>query len=286
MTATKAVDFDDAGKRESDWREWRDENEDTYSSPEHIVAVQHQIRFLLLSIDFASAPSATEDAKAAARKKSVADLIAYYDELGKHFSKLGAHQRDLRQRVTSTVIARYLQLDVTVPDQDDWTLSPLPVGRAYENVIFPYFREEKNHAYLQSAWDKRIEQEAKLLATPAVNTGIRGIGGGRGGGKGGGGRKGSAPVDERELERERERETERQLAERQEAFVQSTIPQLKWEKGVDAVLFGTNRASAFAFLGSHLRANLTHENASDWLAELKKLAKGGWDAETYYTGEI
>ncbi|MEM0896756.1 MAG: hypothetical protein AAGJ79_07695 [Verrucomicrobiota bacterium] len=283
MTATKAVDFDEAGKRESDWREWRDENEDTYSSPEHIVAVQHQIRFLLLSIEFASAPT-TEEAKAAAKKKAVADLIAYYDELGKHFSKLGTHQRDLRQRVTNTVIARSLQLDVTLPDQEGWTLSPLPVGRTYENVILPYFRAEKNHAYLQSAWDKRIDQEAKLLGTPAVATG-RGLGGGRGtGGKGGGGRRGGAPVDERELEREREREAERQLAERQEAFVRSTLPQLKWEKGVDAVLFGSNRASAFALLGSHIRAHLTHENAPDWLTELKTLAKGGWDPETYYSG--
>ena len=49
MACIKELQFDAVGKRESEWREWRERNEDRVKSTEHVAALQYQAKFLRLS---------------------------------------------------------------------------------------------------------------------------------------------------------------------------------------------------------------------------------------------
>lgn len=261
MEATRKLDFDEAGKRESDWREWRDRNEDRHKSSGHLAARQFQLRYLVLTLKLAAAKQ-----QKTAIREAIPDLLAYYDLLADHFEKLEEHHRVLSEPVLESVFARNLKLDVSLHRTDGWVYAPLPVSSVYEQVILPHYREAKNHRALQAAWDKRIVQESMTLAAegtePARPTPAWGSGGRR------------FLRDQRDREREERQEENRQQKVSEASFRSERLPELQWGKEQDNLLFGPDRPAAFAALGRILRENLAHRQATTWLGELKALARG------------
>ena len=278
MACIKELQFDAVGKREAEWREWRERNEDRIKSTEHVAALQYQARFLLLTLAVS-----LERGEAAGVKKVMPLLIDYYDDLAGDFDKLEGQQRILITPALESVFAERLKLTLTMPSLETWIDAPLPVSRVYEGVILPHFRKEKNHPAIQAAWDKRIVHESKTLASA-----------GRGGGLG-------LPVDlpagipesltrrfgldNRDRKRDQQREDARQKKVSEEDFSKDRLPVLHWGKNRDAVLFGPNASSSLQSLGRIIRENLTHPEAPNWLKELKGLAEVESDPEGEPDGE-
>lgn len=259
LEATKEVDFDQAGKRESDWREWKTRNGDRYKSKEYIAALQFQLRFLVLTLGVLGA----EDGQAV-MEKALPELVSFYDRVAASIEKLDEHRGVLSRSVLESVFAKKLKLNITVQNEGNWPPAALPVSQGYELVILPYLRNQKDARALANAWDKRISQEAKTL-DPGSGTGF-----GRGGGLGrrfGG--------DQRDREREERREETRQKNVSIEEFTARRLPELQWGQARDALTYGDDAAGSFVALGRVLRENMEHPQALAWLIELKALAKGG-----------
>ena len=273
MACIKELQFDAVGKRESEWREWRERNEDRVKSTEHVAALQYQAKFLLLTLAVA-----LEEDEAAGVKKVMPLLIDYYDDLTRDFDKLEGHRQILITPALESVFADRLKLTLTMPSLKKWIDAPLPVSAVYDEVILPHFRKEKNHSALQAAWDKRIVHESKTLMVAGrgetlglpveLPAGIpeniaRRFG-----------------LDSRDSKREQQREDVRQKKISEEDFRKDRLPILHWGKNRDALLHGSNAAASLRDLGRIIRENLAHSEAPNWLKELKSLAAEGSNPES------
>lgn len=278
LQAKKDVDYLKVGKRESDFREWRDRNEDRLKSPEYLAALQYQLRYLALSLQATSGKDPEESLK-----KTIPAVIGYLDDLGAVYEKMEGQTSVLKRSVLDSSVAEYLKLDITVKRDSDWTFVPGNVPKIYDATILPHYRAAKNSAGLQSAWDKRIAQEAMMLDWSRSE---RGQTGGIEGRiremmeRGGRGRFDRG--DERDREREAKKEDLRVREEKQAQFKEERLPELLWSKYRDGLLFGAAKALALGKMSSHVKANLGHPQAVDWLEELKGFIDGGYDADSYY----
>ena len=266
MDCIKEAQFDAVGKRESEWREWRERNEDRIKSPEHVAALQYQAKFLLLTLAVS-----LENSEGAGVKKVMPLMIDYYDDLTRDYDKLGGQRGMLTTPALESVFAQRLKLGLTMPSLDTWIEAPLPISRAYEGVILPHFRKENNHSSIQAAWDKRIIHESKTLEVS-----------GRGGTL-------DLPMDlpagipenlirrfgleNRDRRRGQQRDDSRQKKLSEEDFRKDRLPVLYWGKNRDAVLFGSAPSSSLQALGRIIRENITHPEAPNWLKDLKGLAE-------------
>ncbi len=266
MDCIKEAQFDAVGKRESEWREWRERNEDRIKSPEHVAALQYQAKFLLLTLAVS-----LENSEGAGVKKVMPLMIDYYDDLTRDYDKLGGQRGMLTTPALESVFAQRLKLGLTMPSLDTWIEAPLPISRAYEGVILPHFRKENNHSSIQAAWDKRIIHESKTLEVS-----------GRGGTL-------DLPMDlpagipenlirrfgleNRDRRRGQQRDDSRQKKLSEEDFRKDRLPVLHWGKNRDAVLFGSAPSSSLQALGRIIRENITHPEAPNWLKDLKGLAE-------------
>ncbi|MEM0970069.1 MAG: hypothetical protein AAGJ31_12000, partial [Verrucomicrobiota bacterium] len=164
MECTKVLDFEEAGKRESDWREWRDANEDWIESDDHLLALQLQLRFLILKLQFTKAATTDEEHQAAARDQLIPAIMRYYDEVAASISQLEGQRSVLTSSVSNSKFAKRLKLDITLDVPEPWVDSPLPVDAVYEQVILPNLREGTKHPSLMEAWDRRTAHEKGMLA--------------------------------------------------------------------------------------------------------------------------
>lgn len=272
MAARKQLEFDDAGKRESDWRDWRDQNEERYKSAEHIAALQLQLRYLVLTIRAASGDDEFETLKALG-----SDLMKYLNALSSGYEKVGEHADRLQGSVLDSPIAERLKLNLTAGSSSHWCFSPSDVAGIYDKTILPVIRESGNFSALQSAWDNRMKHEAAMYVARGLVDAARA-------GPGGGGARFRGRTDAREREREERREGTRLKGEGEETFRDIRLPQLKWGKARDALFYGSSRITALRAMNSHVKANLDHPSAKTWIDELESLAKQQtYDAAAFYS---
>jgi hypothetical protein len=276
LEAKKIIDFDETGRRESDWKAWRDANEDRLKSPEHVAARRLQLRYLILTLDVVASKD-REKALAA----NLPALAAFIDDMAGAYPDLGEQRAVLRESVLDSDYAERTKIDLTVDREAEWVFTPGDVGAIYDRVVLPHFREPLNFTSLMAAWDKRIAHEGLLAVTEEAARGGADTpqpGGGPGGDDdrrlgrlrerfGGGG-------DARDRERAQEREEDRQRDVAVDTFKTVRLPELQWARERDALEYGPDKPGAFARLTSHIRENLSHPSAQAWLSELRGLAEG------------
>ncbi len=275
MDCVHEVDFVDVGKRESDWREWRDRNEDRLKSSEHIKARQYQLRYLELTL---RATSGEDDQ--IALKSAMPELVSFINDLTTNFASFAEERGVLRESVIDCVFSKRGKLDLTIDRERTWVFSPLSVSQMYEKVILPFYRGEKNSAAIKSAWDKRILHEGKLYAAGAMQSG------------GGGGRRNEIEGyirrftrggrNDRDREREEKREDSRLQDQSEKEFVTNRLPVLKWGKARDALFYGSGKAATLSAMNRHIREHIDHPNAKDWLKEVTAFTYGDDDPAKFY----
>lgn len=282
MDSKKKVDFDDAGKSGSDWREWRERNEERYKEPAHLKARQFQLRYLALSI---GATAAGDDP--ARQAEMVPEVLSYLDDLTASAGEIAAHRSVLDAPVINSTYAKRMKLDLTLDRAANWCYTPLDVSEIYDSTILPAARETGEVSKISSAWDRRIGHEAKVATLPAA--GIAGavpdiaginredvedlISRFRGRGR------------DRDAERDERREAERRRGQGEEWFREERLPELKWGKARDELVFGGDRADGLRGMMTIFKANLNHPRARAWLDELTALSEKTDDSKDDVEGK-
>jgi hypothetical protein len=158
MDSVRDADFRGKDKKDAEWRQWRDGAARRLQAPGGGASLRLHFQYLLLTIKASAAR--TDEERAAV----IGDLFSYLDDLARGGKDMLANRQALDQAVLGTPVARRFKLDATVTPPDGWSPLPGDIGTIYESTILPFYRAKKDAARLQSAWTKRVQQEAALAA--------------------------------------------------------------------------------------------------------------------------
>lgn len=231
LNCYKAVHFDREARSESDFRAWKDGQADRLRDEQFLESLQHQLRYLALSCQAAQTEKIEEIFN---------PLLNYVDGL----SRLeNPPANSLTESVANSVFARTYYLERLLGNNPRWESVPFNIGGIYEKTIMPFLREEKPEA-LMGAWDKRIEQETRLvmMLEEAREKELRGM--------------------NKDQERRAKTQQDRQGGVLgnldKEKFIARTLPDLKWSKLKDQFLYIDQVMGAKAML-DFVEEHLTHE---------------------------
>lgn len=152
LNCIEKVDFQDQSRKASDFRDWKRKEADRLSDSSLRLALCHQLRWLILTLQAAS-----ENAN---RHQLTGDAQAAVDAIFSDLQKLSNQRDTLSQAVTGTIFARAYEInDVKVKD---WPLSPIQLAQVYDGLLLPPHRTPSGVNNLRSGWIKRIQQEIKM----------------------------------------------------------------------------------------------------------------------------
>ncbi len=149
MNCVEKVNFTDQLKKPADFREWKRNEGEKLSDIGLRLALRHQIRWLILTLQAAS-PNAE-------RGKLVSEAQDAVDAVFRDLPKMKNQEQTLNQAVTSSVFAR--AYDVNNVKLENWPLSPVDLGTIYGTVLLPPYRNPASISSLRAGWIKRIQQE-------------------------------------------------------------------------------------------------------------------------------
>ncbi|MEO5915094.1 MAG: hypothetical protein ABIS50_12740 [Luteolibacter sp.] len=238
LNCMERVNFDEEKKKAADFRDWKRKEAEKLSDPGMRLALRHQLRWLILTMQ--SIPEKADRTKLAAEAQQAVDTI--FDEI----EKLKGQEEILGQSVMSTVFAR--AYDINHIKVENWPLNPVELDSIYGEVILPPLRRPSQLAGLRAAWIKRIQQEGSKAQ---YWSGRRGGGGGEER-KGAPAPSGPSPAYTR--------------------FLEETQPKLQWDMEIDLYRSGDESGAATRML-AHLEKHIAHPSAKAWSDQLKQLLK-------------
>ncbi len=252
----KEVNFDREGRKESDFRDWRDKQENRFRDDAFIEGLRLQLRYLGLSCKAAEAEDLSE---------VFGSLMAYVDSLSQLEEMPG---NEAMRSVNGTVFAQAYELDKQLARNKSWEQVPYNISGIYEKTILPYLRAESPDR-LANAWDKRIEQQTRLVQFLEREKEKQ--------------LKGSAD----EKRRIRNKQSARSKgangkilrAHDKEYFLRETLPGLKWGKMVDMFNYG-NSAKASLDMLAFIKENIKHPKAEAWMSQFANLLSKATTSES------
>ncbi|MEM7602334.1 MAG: hypothetical protein AAF357_13070, partial [Verrucomicrobiota bacterium] len=251
----KVVNFDREGRPESDFRAWKDVQEDRLKEPNSIESLRLQLSYLALSCKAAEAEKLEE---------VFAPLMSYADSLSR-MQELPTNA--MTASVAQSVFSEAFYLKKLLGGNEGWEPVPFNIAGMYEKTIFPYLRSE-NPSALMSAWDKRIEQQSKIvqMINDHKEAALRGL-------------------DRDEQRRARDNEDRQGARNRQggqdgqngimrtldiDDFTARTLPRMRWDRLKDMFLYVSEYQAAQEML-PFLEEHLTHELGEDFFSEFDQL---------------
>jgi hypothetical protein len=150
LNCVKIVEYDREGLPETDFRAWRENQTDRMKDPQFVTSLQQQLRYLTLSCQAAE----SED-----KAQVFGSLMSYVDSLS-NLTEMPTGA--MTQSVANSVFAKAYYLERLLGSAENWEPTPINIAGIYSRTIMPYLRE-KDPASLMNAWDKRIEQQARLV---------------------------------------------------------------------------------------------------------------------------
>lgn len=243
LNCVKMVDYDREGRPEADFRAWREGQADRIKDPKFVTSLQQQLRYLTLSCQAAE----SED-----KARMFAPLMAYVDSLS-NLTEMPTGA--VTQSVANSVFAKAYYLERLLGNNENWEPVPINIAGIYSRTIMPYLREN-DPAALMNAWDKRIEQQGRLVAMLEEKKAeeLRGLN-----------------RDEERRARNNQSNQGGAIGEHsKEEFTQKTLPQLQWGKLKDMFQYIDQVNGAKAML-DFVEANLKHELGEQFYAEFEDL---------------
>jgi len=243
LKCVKVVDFDRVGRPESDFKAWKDTQNDRIAKPEFIASLQLQLSYLALSCRAAE----TDDTSAVFNA-----LLSHVDGLGR-LTEMPTG--GITQSVANSVFSKTYYLEGLLGKNEKWEPVPINIAGIYNQTILPYLRKE-NPSALMNAWDKRIEQQTHFVTMLEAQK----------------------EKELRGLNRDEERRTRNAQVNQGGAmkdhskaeFVNHTLPKLQWGKLKDMFLYVDQVNGAKAML-DFVEANLNHEFGEEFYSEFEKL---------------
>ncbi|MGL4400411.1 MAG: hypothetical protein ACRCXD_11120 [Luteolibacter sp.] len=243
LNCTEKVNFKDEQMKAMDFREWRRKEDERLSDPALGLALRHQLRWLVLTLQAASEEA--DRAKLAVEAQNIVDAIFSDPE------KLSGQEKTLGQAVTSSVFAQ--AYDINSVKVEKWPLSPIQLEQIYTEILLPPYQKPGSTSQLRAAWIKRIQQEGAKVEHMADDRRRNG---------------GNNRNEEREEKRVgmasalRPPEVER--------FIADTVPKLMWDMEMDLFTYGDQTGAAVRML-AHLEKHISHPSAREWGEELRKV---------------
>lgn len=243
LNCVKMVDFDRAGRPEADFKAWKDNQTKNLSDPKFVESLQHQLRYLALSC---------QAAETADKSAIFAPLMTHVDNL----SRLTEMPTGgITQSVANSVFAKAYYLEKLLGKNENWEPVPINIAGIYSRTIMPYLRKE-NPAALMNAWDKRIEQETRLVMNLELKK----------------------QEELRGLNRDEERRARNVQANQggalkdhgKEEFANRVLPQLQWSKLKDMFLY-VDQVNGAKMMLDFVEANLKSEFGEAYYAEFEGL---------------
>ncbi|MFM2199459.1 MAG: hypothetical protein RLZZ505_2891 [Verrucomicrobiota bacterium] len=161
LKCEEMVNFDEMKKKNVDFREWKRNNDAKLSDTGFRLALQQQLRWLVLTLE-ATAEMPDLDKLALDAGKIVETIVSKAEDLS-------AHRDILQQGVTSSIFAR--AYDINGLKVENWPLAPAPLAAVYDQVLLPPLRRPGRLESLRAAWTKRMVHEGALLDAWSGNPG-------------------------------------------------------------------------------------------------------------------
>lgn len=243
LNCYKLVNFDREGRPEADYRAWEDVQEDRLKQPANLESLQMQLRYLAITCQ---AAESKEIETIFAPLMSFADSLSRLEELPTNA---------LTSPVDGSVFAEAYYLKSLLGEGSNWESVPFNIGGIYEKTIFPYLRVE-NPAGLMTAWDKRIEQQSRIVQMIEAHNeaSLRGM-----------------DRDEQRRARGNQARQGGVMADLdKDDFIARVLPRLKWDKLKDMFTYVSEMQAAQAML-PFLKEHLTHELGEDFYREFNQL---------------
>jgi hypothetical protein len=243
LNCTEKVNFTDEQMKAIDFREWKRKEDERLSAPGFSLALRHQLRWLVLTLQAAS--DGADRAQLASEAQNVVDAIFSDPE------KLRGQERTLAQAVTSSVFAR--AYDIEAVKVDKWPLSPIELDQIYAEILLPPYQKPGSTNQLRAVWFKRIQQEGAKVEHMAEDR------------RRNGGNNRNEDREDKKIGMAsalRPPEVER--------FIADTVPKLMWEMEMDLFTYGDQTGAAVRML-AHLEKHITHPSAREWGEELRKV---------------
>jgi hypothetical protein len=153
LKCEEMVNFDAMKKKNVDFREWKRKNADKHLDAGFRLALQLQLRWLVLTLQAAS-EKPDRDRLAIEAGKLVETIAAQAE-------KLSAHRDVIQQEVTASVFARAYQINNV--QAENWPLAPAQFPEVYEKVLLPPLRRMDRIESLRATWTKRIIHQSTLI---------------------------------------------------------------------------------------------------------------------------
>jgi hypothetical protein len=243
LDSHKVVNYDREGVPESDFRAWKDDHEDRLKDEQFIESLMIQLRYLALSC---------QAAETLEIETIFGNLMTYVDGLSR-LEELPTNA--ITNSVASSIFAERYHLSELLDSNPKWEPVPFNIGGIYDKTILPYLREE-NPAALMNAWDKRIEQQSRIVAMieQKKEEALRGL--------------------DRDQERRARGNQNRQGGMMGELdgddYIARTLPRLKWSQMRDQFLYVDEVMGAKAML-NFVQKHITHELGEEFFDEFSGL---------------
>jgi hypothetical protein len=237
LNCIEKVNFEDQQKKSTDFREWKRSQAEKLADPGLRLALRHQLRWLVLTLQAAS--------EKADRTKLAVEAQEIVDSIFREPEKLKNQESILSQAVTSSVFAR--AYDINSEKLEKWPLSPIQLDQLYGQVLLPPYRKSSRLAGLRATWIKRIQQEGAKIEHWSEN-------------------------DRNPKEEKRIGMASGMQSPAYEKFLAETQPSLQWEMETDLFRHGDESGAAVRML-AHLEKNLSHPAAREWGKQFETLLK-------------
>ncbi len=240
IKCVEKADFSDQKRSSQQFREWKRNHKDRHNTLEFRRVLQHQLSWLLLSIEAAANPDDIQTLGI----KALKNVDAIMDDQ----KILKPHRHILKQNVLSSVYAKAYNIDGL--KAKDWPMSPLNISEIYDKVVMPPLRETTSINQLRGAWDKRIEHEGQILKHWSAIPKTSQIG------------------MAKDL-----------LLPEYTKWQEAGYLELLWKKEMDCFKAGDEKQSSAKML-SHLSKYIKHKQSLKWTKQFQKLMAAGLRAET------
>lgn len=232
--AIYATRFEGMKKDNSEFKKWKNAQDDALKSEEFLTALELHANYLYLT--YLRAQAEKEDKLTEALIQHVFKAWAFDNKHDTH-QKISSELLD--RPINQGLLSKYFRLGPKLggpqegeklKEQDKtWEWNPANTDGMLDKTILPFLRKNKNPALI-TLWDKRIANETARAKRIGLNNSANKV-------------------------------------------TQQVLPRLQWRRSVDLVLLG-REAEGFTTMINMLRQNTSHPDFSKFVQELRALLTG------------
>ena len=146
-SSVKKIDFE--GRKEKEWRDWRDKNKNRLNSPTFKRILKYHCQWAIITLQAAKANEENPDFSPYAPQ-----ALSILNNIAEEYDTLKEFRGDMQGNILNSQVGRALQVGGMQPPK--WPASIFDVNAIFESLVFPQYREKGDIAGLRNAWKKRI----------------------------------------------------------------------------------------------------------------------------------